>query len=114
MTDAEHAKLQAKLDGQLEDYIIDFDLWVNENPNAKTSSGRRKDRHAYETISAWFRRDAKKGGRFGPQKTKQDRTLDAANRLRSRLHLADSRGGERGTERGHPGHLFGPSDETEG
>jgi len=61
LTPEQHAKLEAKLNGNLETFIDRFDRWVNEAPNAKASGVRRKDRHAYESILAWFDRDVKDG-----------------------------------------------------
>lgn len=61
MTSEQHAKLLAEMDGSLDSYIYDFDHWVNEAPDAKHNGVRRRDRHAYESISAWYRRDLKEG-----------------------------------------------------
>lgn len=70
MTLEQHAKLLAEMDGSLDSYICDFDRWVNEAPDAKHNGVRRRDRHAYESISAWYRRDVKEG------KVKKPKTLE--------------------------------------
>jgi hypothetical protein len=61
MTQEQHGKLASKLGGNLEAYIERFDRWVHELPEAKASGAKRKDRHAYESILAWFDRDVKDG-----------------------------------------------------
>ncbi len=61
ITQEQHDKLKAKLNGNLENFIVRFDLWVNEAPQAKASGVRRQDRHAYESILAWFDKDVKEG-----------------------------------------------------
>lgn len=58
MTQEQHDKLEAKLNGNLVNYIARFDGWVNEAPKAKARDGvRREDRHAYESINSWWQRD---------------------------------------------------------
>lgn len=59
LTPEQHAKLQAKLNGQLHDYFARFDRWVNEAPDAKVNGVKRRDRHAYESILNWHDRDSK-------------------------------------------------------
>lgn len=61
LTVEQHAKLTAKLNGNLDAYIERFDRWVNEAPRAKANGVRREERHAYESILAWFDRDVKEG-----------------------------------------------------
>lgn len=68
LTADQHAKLIAKLNGNLETYIARFDLWVNEAPKAKASGVKREDRHAYESILNWFDRDLKEGKIKSPAK----------------------------------------------
>jgi hypothetical protein len=67
MTQDQHAKLLAKLNGSLETYIASFDRWVHEAPNAKAGGSKRRDRHAYESILAWYDRDVKEGKVKKPQ-----------------------------------------------
>ena len=94
MTEEEHRKLQAKLDGNLPGLIEDFDRWVHEAPEAKDKGGvKRKNRHAYESILAWYKvRDQKKGTGYG-QKTKSQRIDEAARRLLPGLDSEDGGGG---------------------
>ena len=54
MTEAQHAKLKAKLDGNLEAYIDRFDRWLEENPS-------KRKRRAYLSILNWFDRDVREG-----------------------------------------------------
>jgi hypothetical protein len=68
LTGEQYAKLQARLNGSLKEYIGRFDRWVNEAPEAKSSGVKRKDRHAYESILAWADRDAKEGKQNGQYK----------------------------------------------
>lgn len=108
VTAEQHAKLQSKLNGQLDSYIARFDRWVNEAPDAKVHGVRRRDRHAYESILNWFDRDgAKPNG--NQHKSKTDRNAEAAQRLLSRLDSQDSGGSIGGNIRSDPGGLFGAS-----
>src|SRR5262245_40961726 len=115
MTEAQHRKLQGRIGDELADYIERFDDWVNQGPDKKDKGGiQRRDRHAYETIRNWHSTALKSnGGPYGRQKTKQDRTIDAKNRLRARLDRENQFGGERGVERADPGRLFRIPDEID-
>lgn len=57
----QYTNLKAKLNGNLDQYIVAFDHWVNEAPEAKHAGVRRKNRHAYESIVRWYDRDVKEG-----------------------------------------------------
>jgi hypothetical protein len=61
MTQAQHGKLKAKMGPHLDGFIRRFDHWVHEAPEAKANGVKRKERHAYESIGAWFERDLKDG-----------------------------------------------------
>lgn len=61
LTDSEHAKLKAEMNGHLDDYIRQFDVWVHENPHAKKDGMRRIDRNPYLSIGSWYRRAVLKG-----------------------------------------------------
>ncbi len=59
LTDEEHGKLKAKLNGQIDDYIARFDNWVQQAPDAKKDGVKRRDRHPYASICAWRTNDLK-------------------------------------------------------
>lgn len=63
LTDDQFSKLKTKLNGHHEAYIEAFDHWVNEAPEARPKGGgpKRKERHAYESITAWYNRDVREG-----------------------------------------------------
>lgn len=61
MTEGEHEKLVAKLNGYADEFIQQFDQWVASAPNAKHAGVRRKDRHAYPSILNWYNRALKEG-----------------------------------------------------
>jgi hypothetical protein len=62
LTENQRDKLTTKLNGNFDSYVERFDHWVNEAPDAKDRQGvKRKDRHAYESIGAWYDRDVKEG-----------------------------------------------------
>lgn len=61
LTDEQMHKLDSELGALLPGYIDRFDGWVHEAPNAKASGTRRKDRSAYLSIRAWYRRDKAEG-----------------------------------------------------
>lgn len=55
LTAIQHAKLKARLNGDLKSYIDRFDRWVEEQPK------KTKGRQAYLSILNWFDRDVKEG-----------------------------------------------------
>lgn len=62
LTHDQHAKLKAELNGNLENFIDQFDRWVHEAPSAKAKDGvKRKDRDPYLSIGNWYRMAVKKG-----------------------------------------------------
>ena len=63
LTAEQYEKLKSKLNGHHEAYIEAFDHWVNEAPKARPKGGgpMRSERHAYESITAWFNRDVREG-----------------------------------------------------
>ncbi len=61
LTPEQYEKLLGKLNGNLKAYIERFDRWVNEAPRAKAGGVMRQDRHAYESILAWYERDVNEG-----------------------------------------------------
>lgn len=63
LTEQQFEKLKTKLNGHHEAYIEAFDHWVNEAPEARPKGGgpKRKERHAYESITAWYNRDVREG-----------------------------------------------------
>lgn len=92
VTEEEFAKLQQELGPLLQDYVDRFDGWVHENPNAKASGGKRKDRNPYLSIRAWFRKDKSEGRVKTNHGHSQDPNTDAiAEALRRRAaRRADS------------------------
>lgn len=61
MTEEQHAKLKSKLNGHSEDFIRQFDEWVQQAPDAKHNGVKRKDRDPYASILAWYDRAVKRG-----------------------------------------------------
>lgn len=61
LTHEEYRKLEAYLGAHLQDFIRQFDSWVDEAPDAKASGVRRRDRSAYKSIRNWFDRAIKRG-----------------------------------------------------
>lgn len=92
VTEDELGKLQQELGPLLTDYVDRFDGWVHENPNAKASGGKRKDRNPYLSIRAWFRKDKSEGRVKTNHGHSQDPNTDAiAEALRRRAaRRADS------------------------
>jgi len=85
LTEDECTKLQQELGPLMTDYVDRFDGWVHENPNAKASGGKRKDRNPYLSIRAWYRKDKSEGRVKTNHGHSQDQNTDAiAEALRRR------------------------------
>lgn len=61
LTESQHDKLKAKLNGKTDDYIARFDNWVQQAPDAKANGVKRRDRDAYSSILAWHAKDVAEG-----------------------------------------------------
>lgn len=85
LTKEQYGKLQKQLNGMQEAYINRFDRWVNEAPEAKAHGIRRRDRHAYESILAWYERDLGEG-KIKQKSIKTEQQIAQEIRARHGIH----------------------------
>lgn len=61
LTQRQYDNLKAELNGHCDLLIREYDEWVAAAPEAKHDGVRRKDRNAYPSIKAWYRRKVAEG-----------------------------------------------------